>query len=525
MRFCLLFLCKGGGFFVNDQIMLMTIITLTVALCIGLAVLALFRANASKLGFLDNPDGRRKLHVKPVAIVGGLGLFFTVVATAGLLAFINPTFASHLFGDGQRLFWLTFSSTVIVVLGAIDDRFNLRARYKLLGQIFASVCLVLGAKYVIPSVSLLGHSFDFGAFAVPITVLWFLAAMNAMNLLDGMDGQLGTLSIIIFGALSVLFLIMGNMFSAYIAVIFVGSLLAFMVMNYPPATVYMGDAGSMFLGLIIAALAIQTSIKGAAVSILAPMTLLVLPFIDTAAAILRRKLTGRSLAMSDRAHLHHILLKSGLSIPQALLVVGAFATLAAVGAVMSVVWTQDWIAVATAISVVAGLLFTGLFGRAETSLLKSRVGAILNSAMTRSENVETEVRLQGTIRWEHVWEELTKQAAVLKLTGIQLDMNAPIWHEGYHRRWLARGTKPDPIKSWRVELPLLGHGQVLGRLLVFGDRGQECIGEKLLALSELTKQVEILATEASYEVAKASNPKLRAVLPMPVPSHQLDSVA
>ena len=481
-----------------------TFIAFGLALFLGLAVLALLRANAAKLGFLDNPDGRRKLHAKPVAVVGGLGLFLTVLSSTALLAWLDPSVAPLFVADGQRFAWLGVASILIVSLGAIDDRFNLRARFKLLGQIAASLVLVLGGNYVIPSVSLLGHSFEFGAFAMPITVLWFLAAMNAMNLLDGMDGQLGTLGLIMFSALGILFFLIGNTLSGYMAFIFVGSLLAFLTMNYPPATVYMGDAGSMFLGLIIAALAIQTSVKGAAVSILAPMTLLVLPFIDTVAAILRRKLTGRSLAMSDRAHLHHILLKRGLSIPQALLVVAGFAIIAAVGAVASVVYLQDWIAVATAVSVVAGLLLTGLFGRAETKLLQSRVGAILNSAMTRSDSMEMEVRLQGSIRWEHVWDELTKQAVVLNLTGIQLDVNAPIWHEGYHRRWLARGTKPDPIKSWRVELPLLGHGQVLGRLLVFGDRGVECIGDKLLALSEMTRRVELLAAEATLEMAKAS---------------------
>ena len=485
--------------------MMTTFIAFGLALFLGLAVLALLRANAAKLGFLDNPDGRRKLHAKPVAVVGGLGLFVTVLSSTALLAWLDPSVAPLFVADGQRFAWLGVASILIVSLGAIDDRFNLRARFKLLGQIAASLVLVLGGNYVIPSVSLLGHSFEFGAFAMPITVLWFLAAMNAMNLLDGMDGQLGTLGLIMFSALGILFFLIGNTLSGYMAFIFVGSLLAFLTMNYPPATVYMGDAGSMFLGLIIAALAIQTSVKGAAVSILAPMTLLVLPFIDTVAAILRRKLTGRSLAMSDRAHLHHILLKRGLSIPQALLVVAGFAIIAAVGAVVSVVYQQDWIAVATAASVVAGLLLTGLFGRAETKLLQSRVGAMLNSAMTRSDNMEMEVRLQGSIRWEHVWDELTKQAITLNLTGIQLDVNAPIWHEGYHRRWLARGTKPDPIKSWRVELPLLGHGQVLGRLLVFGDRGVECIGDKLLALSEMTRRVELLAAEATLEMAEASS--------------------
>jgi UDP-GlcNAc:undecaprenyl-phosphate/decaprenyl-phosphate GlcNAc-1-phosphate transferase len=507
--------------------MMTMLIAFGLSLFLGLIVLALLRANAAKLGFLDNPDGRRKLHASPVAVVGGIGVFITVMSAIGLLTWFDPSIADMIRSDAPQLAWTAFAGCLVVVLGGLDDRFNLRARYKLLGQILGALVLVLGGKYIINGVSLLGYSFEFGAFAIPMTVLWFLAAMNAMNLLDGMDGQLGTLSLIMFSALAFLYFYAGNSLSGYVAVIFAGSLLAFLSMNFPPAKIYMGDAGSMFLGLIIAALAIRSSLKGAAVSILAPMTLLVLPFLDTLAAILRRKLTGRSLAVSDRAHLHHILLKRGLSIPQALLVVAGFGLVGATGAVFSVLMNLDWIALLTAMGVVAGLIATGLFGRAETKLVKSRVGAIFNSAMTRSENVEMEVRLQGTIRWEHVWEELTKQAATLSLTGIQLDVNAPIWHEGYHRRWHARGTKPDPIKSWRVELPLLGHGQVLGRLLVFGDRGEECIGDKLLALSELTKRVEQLAAEATLEMAEASSNHTvvpQPPTPTPLATKRLDTV-
>jgi len=474
------------------------------ALLFGLATTFVLRSIAPAIGLMDNPDGRRKLQARPVAVVGGVSVFIATILTLFSGAWFNIELSEAIRESVPRLAWLGLSATMTICLGFLDDRFDLRARYKLFGQIFAVVVLILGGGYLIQTVSLFGYTIEFGVFAVPVTILWFLAAMNAINLLDGMDGLLGTLGTIIVASLGFMAWYNDNIITAFMAATIVGALLGFLTFNRPPASVYMGDAGSMFLGLMIAAMSIQSSLKAPAVAILAPVALLVLPFLDTGAAIVRRKLTGRGLAISDRGHLHHVLQKNGFSVRQSLLVVGGLGLIAAGGAIGSVAIANDFLAIAAAVAVVIILLVSGWFGVAETRLVTTRVRAVLNSAITRSDSVELEVRLQGTAQWEEVWTEITTRAIVLNLTSVHLDVNAPAWHEGYHRRWSMRSQPQDQLKNWRVELPLLGHGQVIGRLVVFGDRGSDCIGEKLVALSDLAKRVEQLAVDATLPMAEES---------------------
>ena len=111
--------------------------------------------------------------------------------------------------------------------------------------------------------------------------------------------------------------------------------------------------------------------------------------------------------------------------------------------------------------------------------------------------VEMEVRLLGSVNWGEVWDQISRQADVLNLSSVCLDVDAPAWYEGYHRRWTCPGQSGGPLSVWRVELPLLGHGHIIGRLSVSGSRDQECIAEKLTALSRIVEQAEMLASEIS----------------------------
>jgi UDP-GlcNAc:undecaprenyl-phosphate GlcNAc-1-phosphate transferase len=108
-----------------------------------------------------------------------------------------------------------------------------------------------------------------------------------------------------------------------------------------------------------------------------------------------------------------------------------------------------------------------------------------------------EVRLQGDADWPDVWQEITRRAASLNLDSVWLDVNAPAWHEGYHRRWQRSGMGNGELKGWKVELPLFGHGQVIGRLIVAGTRDMECIGEILRDLAAMVSRVEAVASEVA----------------------------
>ncbi len=483
-----------------------------VALVFGLVLTGAAIPLARRVGLTDRPDGRRKLQDRPVPVVGGVALFFAVLGAVGVGLFGSDSVRQVMLPELAGGEWLLVSAALMVTVGVIDDRWPLRARFKLIGQVAAALPAVCGG-FTVSAVTLFGMDIQFGVFAIPLTLLWFVAAVNAINLLDGMDGMLGTLGAIVCFALGMMAATVNNGFAAVVAFALVGGLLGFLWYNRPPARVYLGDAGSTLIGLLVAALCVRSSVKGAgaAVAILAPVGLLVLPFMDTAAAVVRRTLTGRGLAAADRGHLHHMLQRR-LSKPRVLLVAGGLGCVAAGGAILATYWQNDAVALIAACGVVTLLLVRGLFGMAEVKLLASRVRAVLRAGVVRPESTEVEAELQGNADWELVWAKVTAAAAELSLTAVHLDVTAPRWQVDYHRRWQARGHAAEQPHGWRADLPLVGHGQVLGRLSVFGRRGDHPLADTLHAVAELARQVERLTADLVAPVDPSADPDAETVV-------------
>ena len=457
----------------------------------GIIFTWLGRRIAPRFGLVDRPDGRRKIHAKPVAVVGGISLLCSATASVILSSFVSDAFAASISASWVAMLALWIAAVIISVIGLLDDVFNLAARYKLLGQFTAIGVLIFLGGINIPLVSVFGFELELGWLSIPITALWFLAAINAINLLDGMDGMLGIIGSIILISLSIMSFSVGHSIDGYIAMAMAGGLIGFLRFNLPPASVYLGDCGSMLVGLVIAALAIHATLKGPAVAVMAPTALLVLPFLDTAAAIVRRKLTGRGIAAADRGHLHHMLQKRGLATPRALVLVGILCSIASLGALGSMYFHRDYLAVLSAFIIMFVLVAGGFFGTAELRLIRERLRGILREA--RGGGIEMEVRLQGSADWSDVWKQLTETAEEYRFLSVTLDLNAPAWHEGYHRRWTRVGTSENPLTSWHVDLPLVSHDQIIGRLSVAGNRDGESLSETLAALGRILAQTESLA--------------------------------
>lgn len=480
---------------------MLTLLVFAAAVVLGLAATAAFRTVAGRLGLVDRPDGRRKIHARPVAVSGGLGVLAAAVATLALATALSPDVAEGLFADAGRAVALLAACGVIAVVGVVDDVFNLRARYKLAGQTVAALLLIGFGGFRVDQVSVLGTAVPLGWIAWPASVFWFLAAINALNLLDGMDGLLGTIGVIATGALAWMAFAAGHPFAGWVAVAMAGSLVGFLRYNLPPATVYLGDCGSMLIGLIVGALAIEASLKGPAVAIVAPAALLVLPILDTAAAIVRRKLTGRGIAAPDRGHLHHVMLRRGLTRRWALAVAAGLAGVAAGGALAGTFLNNDLFAALSAVAVVLVLVATGLFGTAEVRLIKERATAVYRAAAWGGSHVELSVRLQGTADWAGLWRQIIRAALDLGLHSVRLDVNAPALHEGFHGRWDRAGRPTDDLADWLVELPLRGgNGQVIGRLTAGGVRGDEAMADQFAALARVVAEVEVAAARLTPEV-------------------------
>ena len=476
------------------------------------------------LGIVDSPDRQRKIQAHPMPVAGGVAVLIAALLALAGTALILPAASSLLAAQPRRVVAMAVAALVIVAVGLADDRYSLRARYKLAGQLAAVLVLILLGGVLIERVGAFGFMIELGALAIPCTAIWMLACVNALNLIDGMDGLLGIVGGIALASLAVIVAMTGYAFESMIALAFTGAVLGFLWWNLPPATVYMGDSGSMLIGLVIGAVAIPTSLKGpATVALSAPLAILILPMLDTTAAVVRRKLTGRGLATADRGHLHHVLMRSGLTAQRVLVIVGVLGLIAAGGAFASTALKDDLFALIAAAGVVAALIAGKLFGNAELRLIHKRLAAALRGiwpGRAGRQPWELAIRLQGNADWDLVWEDLTGIAGGLNFQTICLDVNAPAMHENYHARWDQPGG-PAPAFLWRLEIPLFINGVPIGRLSVSAERDEHSLSDALHVLVKIVEVAEARAAEATVRptpvvpVPVGPRPKNKSISPEP----------
>jgi UDP-GlcNAc:undecaprenyl-phosphate GlcNAc-1-phosphate transferase len=450
------------------------------------------RSVARRLGLVDKPDGHRKLQSDAIPLAGGIAIFAVIVAIIGGLMAASPDWRFTVLNHGTLGVGLLLAGGIIILLGVADDARGLRGRQKLAGQIIAAGILV-ASGLSIEKVQLLGMQIDLGLFAIPLTMFWLVGAINSLNLLDGIDGLAGTIGLVLSSALAVMAFMNGHHSIALVATIMAGSLVGFLRFNLPPATMYLGDAGSMLIGLAVGVMAIRASLKGPGTVMLAvPLALWTIPIFDTAAAILRRKLTGRSIYETDRAHLHHHLVQR-IGHRMTLVCVGAVSLLTSAAALFSI-WSRfDFVAILCSALVV--LLFVSLrvFGYSELLLALVRARSFARSLLLpvrrpAEPGWNDAVRLQGTREWELIWDTLTESAAKFDLVHLRLDVNVPVLGEGYNASW-SRPNGSEQNRHWRFDTPLVVEGRVLGRLNVVGC-GAGAAGQRLERLTELVGEVE-----------------------------------
>jgi len=280
---------------------------------------------ALKHKILDKPGGR-KIHQEPIPLCGGLAIyagFFIGVGVALLAVGGRPGFLPH--KAAFSLTGLFLGLTLMLILGILDDRFALPAKIKLLGQIVIAFVFIH-----------FGFSIDFitrpfhGLIYLPewlvilLSVFWLVGITNAINLLDGLDGLLAGVSAISATLFFVVALMKGQFMVALLMVALAGCSLAFLRYNFNPARVFMGDTGSLFLGAAFASLSIMGALKlTATVALAIPILIMGIPILDTTFAIVRRFFKGQPIFQADRGHLHHRLLRLGLSQRAAVLLIYA----------------------------------------------------------------------------------------------------------------------------------------------------------------------------------------------------------
>lgn len=447
-----------------------------VAICVVLSFVAslvlvpVVRLVARRMGVVDHPDSDRKLQSEPVSLGGGVAVFLGLVFAFAATILIARQWG-YLLGDVSMKWRMLFAAAAaILAIGLIDDIWRLRGRQKLLLQ-FVIVSALVGSGTIVNSVSIIGFQIQLGAFAFPATVLWLLISVNALNLIDGADGMATTAGAIICLGLGFTSLAMGAPLSAVVGFALAGALGGFLCFNRPPASIYLGDAGSMMIGLIVGALAVWSSFKESTVLASAPIAILAIPLFDSTAAFLRRWLTGRSIYHTDRAHLHH-LLQQKYGDRTMLAVVAGLCTVTTTLSVLSIRFSQPWLAPLGVIFVLLILILTRSFGHAEARLLMGRAAHFAKSFATTPKRVAAErhhrsVPLQGIGDWETIWEPLVEFATSHDLAQVKIDLNLSWLQEGYHANWQSL-RMPDKASQLSVCVPLFTHRVSSGEQVQIG---------------------------------------------------------
>ncbi|MBQ9737360.1 MAG: undecaprenyl/decaprenyl-phosphate alpha-N-acetylglucosaminyl 1-phosphate transferase [Clostridia bacterium] len=284
------------------------ILALVMAFLISFVSTPAVIAIAGKINAIDVPKDERRVHKKPIPLIGGLAIFYGFVISVMCFAVIDRPTMGILCG-----------ALIMVTVGVIDDMRDLNAKIKLLFQILAALIVVycdIEIQYIAnPFAAWFGPQYiNLGLWSIPITVIWIVGVTNAVNLIDGLDGLAVGVSSIASVALLSLTLISQNLNAAIITAALAGAGFGFLPYNFNPAKIFMGDTGSTFLGFTLACISIQGLMKMyAIISFAIPVLILGLPIFDTIFAILRRLAKKQSIMTPDRGHLHHRLIDMGFS--------------------------------------------------------------------------------------------------------------------------------------------------------------------------------------------------------------------
>jgi len=346
------------------------------AFVVSLVATPVLRAVAYRLRIVDRPDDLLKPHGRPVAYLGGVAMCIALLAGLGGYVAVMPRLAAHwshlaqgLFGDRfgslptnplWNVIGIAISSVVITVIGLLDDLVGIPPRQKVAGQVLAAGILLMGgvgdrmATVVFRIFAVSAPQWLLVPLSIVMCLIAVIAACNATNLLDGLDGLCGGVTGIIalgFLALAVWLAVWGRFpgtdeLRVALCLAMAGAVFGFLPYNIPPASIFMGDAGSMLLGFFVATMMALFCQGGNARWFVASLAVFALPILDTALAVVRRIVSGRSIFAGDRSHLYDQLVDRGMTVKQVVVLFYLVAIVAAVLGVCLAIWVRGRYAVA-----------------------------------------------------------------------------------------------------------------------------------------------------------------------------------
>lgn len=345
-------------------------------------------------GWVSPPLQDRHLHQNALPRLGGVAIFLSFLTSVAMGLFASRYFFPSVTTLTSRtLFTVLVPASIVFLLGIYDDMRSIGPYTKFAVQAFAAILLFAGGFRILDLPVLFGAR-QFGwTIGLPVTILWVIGITNAFNLIDGLDGLAAGSALFSTLVVFVVAIFSGSTLVSLLTIALAGAILGFLRFNFNPATIFLGDCGSLFIGFILSALALEGAQKAPTVIAVAiPVVSFGLPILETALSVLRRLISGRPVFTADREHIHHKLLQRGLSHRQVVVVLYAVSALFALlslfllwptgstlGLVLAVLGTGIWIGVQH-----LGYLEFGELRRVAQRTIEQRVIVINNLAIRRA---------------------------------------------------------------------------------------------------------------------------------------------
>jgi UDP-GlcNAc:undecaprenyl-phosphate/decaprenyl-phosphate GlcNAc-1-phosphate transferase len=414
---------------------------------LSLILTPFFRNMAIRLKLVDQPDHYRKIHRAPIPQIGGVAIAASVIGAFGLLFFLRLNGGRILWGEAPFALRLMPAVAVVFCVGLVDDIYPLRPMYKLIAQIAAAI---LAWESGIHLSSIGGHDFPV-ILSLMLTIIWIVACSNAMNLIDGVDGLAAGVGLVASITTLIAALLHHNLDLAFATMPLVGALLGFLRFNFSPASIFLGDCGSLTLGFLLGCYGIVWSEKSTTLlSMVAPLMALFVPLLDASLSIVRRFLRQQPIFSADRGHIHHKLLSKGLPPWRVVLILYGFCGLASVAGLILTASHVSYHSFVVIIAMLVAWLAIQHLGYSELGVASRVVFGggfhrLLNGRLNLAE-LEQELMSCGTL--EEVWQLLCRDGPEFGFSGVELRIDG--------ERQLKRTAM-----GWQIRVDFPGRGYII----------------------------------------------------------------
>jgi UDP-GlcNAc:undecaprenyl-phosphate GlcNAc-1-phosphate transferase len=396
------------------------IVAFILSMLCGTLLTPIVRRLAHRFGALDHARSSRKIHGRPIPRLGGIAIVIAFYAPMVGLLLYDSGVGKLFVAEPRHVLGLFAGGAMIAALGFYDDLRGAGAGKKFLVQFAVAGFLYWLDFRVEVLANPLGEPIHLGWLSLPFTLLWIVGVINAMNLIDGLDGLAGGVALVAVVTAFLVSLQRGHPLMMLFSSALAGAIVGFLFYNFNPASIFMGDTGSMFLGFVLAASAVQTNQKAStAVAILIPAVALGLPIMDTLLAIGRRALRGRPLFQADKEHIHHRLMALGLSHRQTVLVLYGFCSLLGITALMLTYASSAQSGFLLIVLAAVAFIFLRVLGYFRLDQLRSAAERKRNRAL-RAAVRPLARRVRQVRRTDEIWPLLVEVRDVVGATGVSL---------------------------------------------------------------------------------------------------------